>query len=232
MNRRHNGYNPYTYGATAPIEGSSIVYQPVYDPNETAMMTELLQQRQGRYDTARQNLSEFQGQVGGMDTYAPDMLNQKLEGFNTKVSDLVKTQYGGDYGLAANDIVNMMAQEKKDPFYKLNAAQVKAAEEMRQARAKDPSKFYEFANAKPITSEDYLKQAYQEKNMGAFDEPMYGYTPDTYDMAAKQLKNVNPNVSTELFNEFSDKDKAKLAEAGITSFFNFSTSVGSDILIF
>ncbi len=216
-NRRRNHYNPYTFGYQAPLESASISYNPVYDPAETQRMTELLQQRQQRYDVGRQAMSDFEGQVGGMQTYAPDLLNQKLEQFNQKALDLVNNQYGRDYGLAYNDLQGLISKEKSDPFYKFNAAQVKAAEEMRQAKLKDPSRFYEFAGAKDITSPEYLQQALESKNMAAFDEPMYGYAPNTYELAEKQLKNIEANSNDSLFNELSPSEKATLASHGITN---------------
>lgn len=210
MNRRNNNnYNPYTFGYTAPLESASISYNPVYDPTETDRMVELLQQRQGRYDAGRQQISEFEGQAGGMQTYAPELLNKQLEGFNQKVTDMVKTQYGGDYGLAANDIVDMIAKERSNPFYKFNAEQVRQTQAMQEAKAKNPDQFYTYNNAPQISSQEYLQKALDSKDLSMF-EPKYGYTPNRQELANKLVGQIDPDVWSNNFESLSPKDKAKI----------------------
>jgi len=214
VNRRHNNYNPYTFGYQAPLESASISYNPTFDPAEHQMLVESLAKSQQRYDVGREALSEFEGQVGGMQTYAPDALNQRLESFNQKALDLVNNQYGRDYGLAYNDLKGLISKEKSDPFYKLNAAQVRAADEERQFRMKNPDAFYTYKDRPSISSEEYLMQAYKDKNMAAFDEPTYGYAPDRPDIAAKiataYWQEMKPKIK-----DFSDTKKVtKLINGG------------------
>lgn len=205
------GYNRYADRYTAPIEGVNYVYQPVFNPQDHAIALEALNKSQQRYDAGQQAVSDFASQVGGMETYSPNVINEQLGKFTSDIDNVVKTQYGGDYGLAANDIVRKIAKEKSNPLYKLNAMQVRAGEEMRQAKLKDPDKFYTHHDYKDVMGEDYLRQAVANKQYDAFDTPRYGYTPDTYALAEKQLQNVQANEYQSVLNELSPAEKAKFS---------------------
>ena len=212
-------YNRYVQRYTAPINGSEFIYQPVYDPSETERLANILQQRQQRYDVGKQQFADMKAQIGGMQTYAPDLLNKRLEDFTSKVINTVKSDYGGDYGLAVNDIVDLIAKERSDPFYKLNQSQVKYAEDLKQARLKDPENFYEFykgENEIPLTDQRYLQSALDSGNMAAFDNPQFGYKPNTYELAEKQLENIKPNSIDVIAANWTDAEKQRLAKAGIT----------------
>jgi len=210
-NRRRNNYNPYTFGYQAPLESASISYNPVYDPAETQRMTELLQQRQQRYDVGREALSEFEGQVGGMQTYAPDALNQRLESFNQKALDLVNNQYGRDYGLAYNDLKGLISKEKSDPFYKFNAEQVRQAEEFEKARLQKRAgneRFLAVNDPRKVN----LEEAMASKDFTKLQAD-YLIAPDYDEAATELIKNVPANAS-EFYTSLSTSEKALFGETG------------------
>lgn len=196
-----NRYNPYTQTHLNQL-GQENTYQPVYDPSETARYADLLTRRQQRFDATRQNLAQFQGQVAGQQTFAPDILEGQLGNFNEKVQDVVNNQYGGDYGLAANDIVDMISQERANPVYKLIQYQNQQAQQFEAARAKDPARFIELQDPR---SREALESAILAQQEGGDPYSMlqgqFTKRDDYIGNVNKQFNKFVPDISESVYKD-------------------------------
>lgn len=198
MASRRNRYNPYTQQYLAPIQGASSVYQPIYDPSETDRMAQILQQRQQRYDVGQQRLSEAQSQIGGMQTYSPDLLNERLGEFTGNIQGMVEDQYGGDWGLAANDITSAIAKERANPLYKLIDYQNKQAAAFEKAKLETPEgKFIDINDPR-----QNLQQAYEASQAGqdpySMLEAKFAQIPDRAKLVEQQFADITPDQYTQL----------------------------------
>jgi len=211
--RNRNNYNPYTQNYIAPVNEANMVYEPTYDPSEADKWANLLQQRQQRYDAGRQQLSQAEAQFGGMETQAPDILQQRVNDFTTNVEDMVSKHYNGDYGLAVNDIYKQIAKERSNPFYKYIAEQNNQAKMLQEAKLRNPDSFYTYNN-NTLSPQEQLLKAQQTGDVSVFQQN-FGYKPDTYALAEKQLSNVRANSFDNLVSDWTDSEKAGLAKAGI-----------------
>lgn len=211
--RNYNRYNPYTQPYLAPIQGANAVYQPIYDPSETDRMLRLLEQRQQRYDVGQQRLAEAQSQIGGMQTYAPDLLGERLGQFTSDVQKMVDEQYGGDFGLAANDITSMIAKERANPLYRAIAEQNRQAEAYEKARLQKFKPGERFIGIQDPRTVD-LSEIIQSGSLSGL-EAQYAVAPNRDAIAEDIISRVKPNQVTELYKSLGEGDKKTLRDAGI-----------------
>ena len=207
---RDNRYNRYSQPYLPAQSGGNSVYQPVHDPNDTERWANLLNQRQGRYDVGRAKFADFQGTAGSADTYVPDLLEERLQGFSGSVKEMVDTQYNGDWGLAANDVTDMIADEKANPFYKYMNEQNKQEDLRKQFKAKNRDTYFDYYGTDQLSQADRFNQAFQNKDMSAF-ETQYGTRPEDREQIAASLVNrVKPDVWQKNFSELSDTEKESI----------------------
>lgn len=207
---RRDNYNPYMQPYLSVDYAGNSVYQPVYDPNETARMADLLNKSQQRYDVGIGEFNEFQGQIGGMQTYDTNGLQNRTNEFTAKVQDVVKNQYNGDYGNAANEIAKMIAQEKSNPFYKFNAEQLKQAQAFEQAkiqRRNSGERFVGLNDPRKIN----LQEAMQNNDFTKLQAD-YLIAPD-YDQVATELIKDVPYNASEFYRGLSKAEQATFGEA-------------------
>ena len=206
-----NRYDRYSNQYVAPIEGANIVYQPMYDSSESDRWAKLLEDRQMRYDIGRQNIAQAAREIGGIKTYAPELLNERLSEFTGGVKSYVDKNYDGDYGLAANDIVDMIAKERGRNEYKFIAEQNKQAELFDQARMQKlgaGERFIVKNDPKSIN----LKEAINANDFSKL-QSKYLIAPD-YDQAAAELIKDVPANASEVYKSLSDSEKELFKNTG------------------
>jgi len=100
-----------------------------------------------RQDMAQRNKEFDQGQAFenaaiaeayGTESFDNDLLNQQVQSLETRINDAV-TKYGGDYGAASQDIARLIAKERSNPFWKLNARKVEQIKEFEDLKRRNPS---------------------------------------------------------------------------------------------
>lgn len=92
-----------------------IDYVSSYDPARESQWLQLAQQRQQRYDAARQAMNEYSSQVSAaqLNDFDRPFIEKRL---NTDIQDLnkmVNDTYGGDYGAALNKLSDEIVNRKR-----------------------------------------------------------------------------------------------------------------------
>lgn len=113
-----------------------VQYTSQFIPTDIGAMSNLLGQRQTRYDQA------LAGQLAMEDAYAQlpstpqDIAGKQvlLNQFKTDVQSIVD-RYGGDYGAASKDIARLVSKKRQDPSFQLLPQAAKLAEEQRRLQA-------------------------------------------------------------------------------------------------
>lgn len=203
MANRNQNYNPY---AQNYLSQGQLVYEPSYDSTGLA---EAVRSRQKRYDIGRQTSAEFQSEIGGMQTYGPDVLGEQVSGFGDRVRSMVDEQYGGDYGRAVNDITDMIAKERQNPAYKMIAFQNEQAELQQKAQMKDPSSFFTPMGNQDIRSEEALRAAIESGDPRSLQAEYY-YRPDYETSAGKLVSRIKTQTTDKLFQGLSDEERGNL----------------------
>lgn len=90
-----------------------VKYDPRYDDQNFALITQGLDEANKRYDTAEASISDALAQYGAIPAVNPDrpFLAQRLDTFNKDISELVNKKYAGDYGAASKEIARRIKQE-------------------------------------------------------------------------------------------------------------------------
>lgn len=211
-----NNYNRYAQQYSPQQQDANLIYQPTFDANSVSnqMLVENFDRSQQRYDAGKQQFAKFKGTQGGMDTYSPDLLKNRLGEFSDEVSGTVQDQYGGDWGLAANDIVEMIADERANPLYKAIDYQNKEVERQKQfvAQKRGLGEGYVIQNnAMDITGDDFKELV----DSGNYAEGLTfsGTNLPNFDKVATDLvKNIRPDSLTGLTG-LEPKEEALLAQA-------------------
>jgi len=96
-------------------DGGTVPYVSLYDPREVEKYSQALGNMQQRYDTSQSALANYLNEYANADihkNYLTDVdkiVSDRLSKIDKSVSD----DYGGDYGIAANDIVKQLALARK-----------------------------------------------------------------------------------------------------------------------
>lgn len=116
---------------------SPLQYQSQFIPTNVGFINSLLQERQGEYDQAYNNLLQSQQQLGLLNVGSEDApfkqqrLTQLIEDVN-QIAD----KYNGDFGAASKSIARRLSQARTDPFWQTALRNQQIREEERQLRNK------------------------------------------------------------------------------------------------
>lgn len=106
--------------------------------NVLGMLRQDMQQRNQEFDQGVAIQNQALANLYGLKTYDQDVINQSADTLKQKIEALVGKK-GKDYGAAANEIAGLIAQERKNPIYGLNARKVEQVQALEQALARNPN---------------------------------------------------------------------------------------------
>lgn len=87
--------------------------------------------RNQMYNQAMASSMDALGQIGAIPTYDIEGRQQRLDAVG-KAMDEAVSKKGGDYAAASRDLMRIIASERSNPWYQLNARQQQAAEDRRK----------------------------------------------------------------------------------------------------
>lgn len=209
--------NPYTQQYRQQYNQSQdLIYQPEDNTDMINRYADLLNKKQDQYDTAVDNYSKMIGTIGGLKSYSPNLINDRVKSFSDAVRNVVENQYGGDWGAARHDVVNMIEDEKSNELYKYNDYLNEQAKIQDQFRVKYKDKYIAARDSsgniidlknpqlleKAIASED----PYGMLTARAYERPDYG------NIASKYASQVPANTTEQLIVGLNESDKNKLRQ--------------------
>lgn len=118
-------YNP-RYNQNMLVEG--IDYTSQIDPQFQQGMLEAMSQRQQRYDQTNQLQAEYFSKLYEVASADEELKNKVIGNLKNQYNSVVNKN-NGDLALAQNDIIKLISEGKRDPFWQLNAAKMKNIEE-------------------------------------------------------------------------------------------------------
>lgn len=203
--QQERGYGRYGYG----MPSTGIDYIPRTDPSMTDRYAGLLSQRQERYDVYSQAIAEAMAKYG--DVAAPmsdrDTVSQFIGQTDERLRDMVRTDYGGDYGIAGDEILREIARIRP------TMAQIsRDAEEEHRYR-----QIYDQLNVENKLAGRYNPETGLTDPVDPFSEPMY-------ELVDGQLK----TVSSRDYSDIRERsDYGRWAQENIID--RLSANVRSDI---
>lgn len=115
-------------------------YQSQFDAVPIQMLQSTLGQRQERFDTAQQNVANFQENLANVPYLDQEARSEYLNRVEGSVTDIYD-KYGNDLSAGLGDLTRSLGKLRQDPYLNLNRRQVEQSKLYEAARAKDPNKF-------------------------------------------------------------------------------------------
>jgi len=131
----------------------------MYDPQQSQRFIEALAAHQQRYDATKAAVAEHKVRIMDTESFDFPLLKKRLEDFESSINNLVKEKYGGDYAAAANEIVELIGNERTNPFYFFNKQKVAAVKAFMEDQRRLGTHFLSIGNPLKVTFEDWQKGA-------------------------------------------------------------------------
>ena len=127
MARRSFGYPRYEEPQQQEVVG--VPYISMYNPQDYQDYSKILEQGQQRYDVSQSAIAKYMEDYANAQVAERNLpaLENIVQGKLQNIQDLVSKKYSGQYGNAANEIVQQLALARKP----IMQAQVDYANEMR-----------------------------------------------------------------------------------------------------
>lgn len=102
-----------------PFQLQPTQYQSTFAPADLGVVQHGLEGRQQRYDTANSAWQQSKAQLYDDPSYDPNAKQEVVKAIEGNFENVYKS-YNGDMGAAVNDLTNMIANSRKNPYFNLN----------------------------------------------------------------------------------------------------------------
>lgn len=205
MARRPYGY-PRTPDVQQQMQVTGVPYISMRDPNAYQDWSQILESGQQRYDVSQSAIAKLLDEYSNarVSDRNAGALDEIVEGRLGEIKSIVKDRYDGQYGNAANEIVQRMASARKPIMQAQQAFEMeqKARDEYQQqlARGQAPRQYNpETKQFETIDFERYHGLPQSDFIEGKFVAPTFKALRGAADITGYLGKNISPALSAEIY---------------------------------
>jgi len=181
-------------------------YQSQFDAAPIQMLQSTLGQSQQRFDTAQQNIANFQENLANVPYLDQEARSEYLNRVEGSVTDIYD-KYGNDLSAGLGDLTRSLGKLRQDPYLNLNRRQVEQSKLYEAARAKDPNKFIGLQDPRTQRLADVTDPTQLDARFGT----RTNYTADVKENFAAVGQKVNDFIArkSQLDPQYFEKIKKK-----------------------